>query len=151
MTTPGISNKLQDKLIAPYRVLQKIDDLHYLLQPTKDRKRDPVRIHVDRIKRVGEVIEPDEVSLGPDPKPNLPQPKPAQPTHTPATTATIPRRRGRPPKAVPPPPEPDEHTGVSNPPIITTKSGRQVKPTKHYGVLHLLACPYRNYWAYRGR
>ena len=134
MTTPGISSKLQDKFIGPYRVLQKIDDLHYLLQPTKGKKRDPIRIHVDRIKRVGEVLEPEEVSLGPDPNPMVPAPTSLEPAKPDSTSAPQPKRRGRPPKQNQPPPIVDEPITVPEPLKITTRSGRHVKPTKHYGV-----------------
>ena len=121
-TTPGYSAKLQSKFIGPYQIIQKLDDLHYECIDTRTKNKQPIRVHVDRIKKIGDNIFSKVTP------PTLPQQQPS----------AAPKKRGRPrkipvqPAVISSPTQPGPEDNIQHP-RYTTRAGRSTKPPTRYG------------------
>lgn len=68
--TKGLSQKLQDKFMGPYKITKNLDRLRYRVKDLDDNaKRKFKTIHIDRIKVIGKDLMEveDEIELSPSP------------------------------------------------------------------------------------
>lgn len=85
--TKGLSQKLQNLYMGPYKIVKQLGPLHYRLKNLNDQvKKKYTKCHVDRIKIIGKHLLEDSDDIELTPTPTITQPSshpsshPTQPT-----------------------------------------------------------------------